>query len=230
MHFKLIIAFVEDSKTDDIMEAAREAGATGCTVINNARGEGIKENKTFFGLTLASQRDVILLLVEQHLSRDILEHIGEVGEFDAKPGTGIAVVIDVEDAVGVMHQAEELGDVVEGVDGTLDVLSALKIMKKVEATSLIVRRRDDLDEHGLLLFSDIAKEVIAKDRAPERVNVYEVMAKPVLSVRPDMQIRYCARLFDNFGISHAPVVEDDKIVGIVSYYLLVLHGIMPDLD
>jgi predicted transcriptional regulator len=120
-------------------------------------------------------------------------------------------------------------DVTE-VDGTLDVLSALKIMKKVGATSLIVKRRDDLDEHGLLLFSDIAKEVIAKDRAPERVNVYEVMAKPVLAVRPDMQIRYCARLFDNFGISHAPVVEDDKIVGIVSYYLLVLHGIMPDLD
>ena len=119
---------------------------------------------------------------------------------------------------------------VSEVDGTLDVLSALKIMKKVGATSLIVKRRDDEDEHGLLLFSDIAKEVIAKDRAPERVNVYEVMAKPVLSVRPDMQIRYCARLFDNFGISHAPVVENDKVVGIVSYYLLVLHGIEPDLD
>ena len=84
------------------------------------------------------------------------------------------------------------------VDGTLDVLSALKIMKKVGATSLIVKRRDDQDEYGLLLFSDIAKKVIAKDRAPERVNVYEVMAKPVLSVRPDMQVRYCARLFENF--------------------------------
>jgi nitrogen regulatory protein PII len=113
MHFKLIVAFVEDNKTDDIMEAARAAGATGCTVINNARGEGIKENKTFFGLTLASQRDVILLLVEQHLCRDILEHIGDVGEFDKKPGTGIAVVIDVEDAVVVMHQSAELEDVVE---------------------------------------------------------------------------------------------------------------------
>ena len=113
MHFKLIVAFVEDHKTEEIMEAAREAGATGCTVINNARGEGIKEKQTFFGLTLASQRDVLLLLVEQHLSRHILEHIGDVGEFDAKPGTGIAVVIDVEDAVGVMHQAAELGDVVE---------------------------------------------------------------------------------------------------------------------
>jgi predicted transcriptional regulator len=116
------------------------------------------------------------------------------------------------------------------VDGTLDVLSALKIMKQVGATSLIVKRRDETDEHGLLLFSDIAKKVIANDRAPERVNVYEIMAKPVLSVRPEMQIRYCARLFDNFGISHAPVVEDDKVVGIVSYYLLVLQGILPELE
>jgi len=113
MHFKLIVAFVEDDKTDDIIEAAREAGATGCTVINNARGEGMKESKTFFGLTLSTQRDVLLLLVEQHLSREILEHIGEVGEFDAKPGTGIAVLLDVEDAVGVMHQSEELGELVE---------------------------------------------------------------------------------------------------------------------
>jgi len=119
-------------------------------------------------------------------------------------------------------------DVTE-VDGQLDVLSALKIMKKVGATSLIVKRRDENDEYGMLLFSDVAKKVIAKDRAPERVNVYEIMAKPVLTVRPDMDIRYCARLFENFGISHAPVVENDKIVGIVSYYLLVLHG-LPDLD
>lgn len=116
------------------------------------------------------------------------------------------------------------------VDGKLDVLSALKIMKEVGATSLIVKRRDENDEIGMLLFSDVAKKVIAKDRAPERVNVYEIMAKPVLTVRPDMEIRYCARLFENFGISHAPVVEDGEIVGMVSYYLLVLHGVLPDLD
>ena len=116
------------------------------------------------------------------------------------------------------------------VDGKLDVLSALKIMKNVGATSLIVKRRDENDEIGMLLFSDVAKEVIAKDRAPERVNVYEIMAKPVLTVRPDMEIRYCARMFVNFGITHAPVVENDKIGGIVSYYLRVLHGILPDLD
>ena len=115
------------------------------------------------------------------------------------------------------------------IDGRLDVLSAMKIMKEVGATSLIVKRRDENDEYGMLLFSDVAKKVIAQNRAPERVNVYEIMAKPVLTVRPDMDIRYCARLFDNFGISHAPVVENDKIVGIVSYYLLVLQG-LPDFD
>lgn len=114
------------------------------------------------------------------------------------------------------------------VDGRTNVLEALRIMKKVGATCLIVEKKHERDEYGMLLFSDIAKQVIAKDRAPERVNVYEIMAKPVISVRLDMDIRYCARLFDDFGISHAPVIENEKIVGIVSYYLLVLEGL--DLD
>jgi len=113
MHFKLIIAFVEDSKAGAVMEAAREAGATGATVINNARGEGLAQKKTFFGLSLESQRDVILFLVEEHLSRHILEKISDVGDFDSQPGSGIAIQIDVEDAVGVMHQIEKLVDVVE---------------------------------------------------------------------------------------------------------------------
>jgi predicted transcriptional regulator len=115
------------------------------------------------------------------------------------------------------------------VDGRVDILQALKIMKRVAATCLIVQKRDDNDEYGMLLFSDIAKEVIAKNRAPERVNIYEIMTKPVVSVRPEMDIRYCARLFERVGISHAPVVENEKVVGIVSYYLLVLEG-LPDLD
>ena len=113
MHFKLLIAFVDDSKTDKVMEAAREAGATGATVINNARGEGLLQTKTFFGLSLETQRDVILFLVEEHLSRHILEKICDIGEFDTSPGTGIAIQIDVEDAVGVAHQIEKLTDIVE---------------------------------------------------------------------------------------------------------------------
>ena len=115
------------------------------------------------------------------------------------------------------------------VDGKITVLEALRIMKRDQVTCLIVNKRFESDEWGMLLFSDIAKQVIAKDRAPERVNVFEIMAKPVIAVRPDMDIRYCARLFDRFGISHAPVIENDKVVGMVSYYLLVLEG-LPDLD
>ena len=113
MHFKLIIALIEDSKTNAVLDAAREAGATGSTVINQARGEGIKKNKTFFGLNLEIQRDMMLLLVEEHMSRTILETIARVGEFDEKPGTGIAFQIDVEDAVGVSHQIRELTSAVE---------------------------------------------------------------------------------------------------------------------
>ena len=118
-------------------------------------------------------------------------------------------------------------DVTE-VEGSIDVMEAMRIMKRVGATCLIVAKRHAQDEYGMVLFSDIAKQVIAKDRAPERVNVYEIMAKPVITVRPEMSIRHCARLFEKFGLSHAPVVEDDKVIGFVSYYLLVLGGL--DLD
>ena len=113
MHFKMIIVFVEDHKTDDVIDAAREAGATGATIIHNARGEGLKVSKTFFGLSLETQRDVLLFLVEEHLSRHILEEINRAGEFDVKPGTGMACQIDVEDAVGIAHQATEISHEVE---------------------------------------------------------------------------------------------------------------------
>lgn len=113
MHFKLIVAFVDDTKTEAVTTAAREAGATGITVITSARGEGLKPPKTFLGLSLEMQRDVLLMVVEEHLSRQILERIGEVGEFDTKSGTGIAVQLDVEDAVGVSHQVTSLVSVVE---------------------------------------------------------------------------------------------------------------------
>ncbi len=110
MHFKLLIALVETSKTDAVVEAAQQAGATGSTIISNARGEGVQKNTTFLGLSLETQRDVLLFLVEEHLSRRILEKIAKMAKFDTKAGTGIAFQIDVEDAVGVNHQIEELAD------------------------------------------------------------------------------------------------------------------------
>ncbi len=113
MHFKLIVVLIEDDKTELVLQTSRKCGAKGATVINHARGEGVKMSKTFFGLTLETLRDVVLLLVEEHLSREIMETIAEVAEFDSKPGTGIAFQINVEDAIGVLHQVEELTPEIE---------------------------------------------------------------------------------------------------------------------
>ncbi|MCL7928993.1 P-II family nitrogen regulator [Halomonas llamarensis] len=112
MRFKLIMALVDDERTDAILKAARDAGATGSTVINNARGEGLKKARGIFGMEINAQRDVLLFLVEEHISRAILEAIAEVGEFDETPGTGIAFQVDVEDAIGVNHQIKSLSDTV----------------------------------------------------------------------------------------------------------------------
>jgi hypothetical protein len=113
MHFKLLVTFIEDNKTETMMQAARDKGATGATVITNARGEGLKKSKTFFGLDLETQRDVVMFLVEEHLARDILETIAAIGRFDEEPGTGIAFQLDVEDAVGIAQQVVRLQEVVE---------------------------------------------------------------------------------------------------------------------
>lgn len=113
MHFKLLVVFTDDRMTDTIMTAARDSGATGCTVIHHARGQGMKKQTSFFGMSLAAPRDVLLMIVEEHLSRRILEHVRDVGEFDRRPGTGVAFQLDVEDAVGVVKQAEKLVDVLE---------------------------------------------------------------------------------------------------------------------
>ncbi len=118
---------------------------------------------------------------------------------------------------------------VDMVDGMMRVSDALKMMRHVENKCLIVEKRHADDEYGMLLLSDLARHVLGEDRAPDRVNVYEVMAKPVISVDPEMDIRYCARLFDRFELSRAPVVERGKVVGVVSFTDLVMKGLLRDL-
>ncbi len=112
------------------------------------------------------------------------------------------------------------------VDGLTSVEDALNKMKHVDTKCLLVNKRHENDEYGIVLISDIARQVLAKDRAPARVNIYEIMSKPVMTIDPDMDIRYCARLFDKFGLSRAPVVEKKELVGIVSYTDMVLIGMM----
>ena len=113
------------------------------------------------------------------------------------------------------------------VDGLATVADALRQMKHVDTRTLLVDKRHEDDEYGIVLLKDIAVQVLAKDRAPERVNIYEIMTKPVIGVDPDMDIRYCARMFERFGLGRAPVIDQGKVIGIVSYEDMVLRGFVP---
>lgn len=126
----------------------------------------------------------------------------------------------------IIRTRDVMTDEFDMIDGLMTVSEAVKMFQEKSARVLIINKRHEDDEFGMVLLSDIAKKVIAEDRSPERVNVYEVMAKPVISVDPHMDIRYCSRLFENFGLAHAPVIEDDKVLGIVSYRSIVLKGIL----
>ena len=110
------------------------------------------------------------------------------------------------------------------IDGKLTVKDALEAMKHVDTKALVVNKRHDDDEFGIVLLSDIAKQVLAKDRSPQRVNIYEIMSKPVISVPPEMDIRYCARMFEQFGLSRATVIEAGRMAGIVSFTDMVMKG------
>ncbi|MBA6356589.1 MULTISPECIES: CBS domain-containing protein [unclassified Colwellia] len=110
-------------------------------------------------------------------------------------------------------------------DGMMTVAEGIKLAKKHNVNALIINKRNPQDEYGLVMLADIAKEVLAKDRSPDRVNLYEIMAKPILSVNPNMDVRYCARLFERFSIHLAPVVADNEIVGMVDYINMVFSQV-----
>lgn len=113
-------------------------------------------------------------------------------------------------------------DLIHGVETVAD---ALRQAKHLETECLLVDRRNDDDEYGIVLLADIAKKVLGADKAADRVNVYEIMSKPVISIDPEMDIRYCARLFEAFGLTLAPVVQSRIVVGVVSYRDIVLRGL-----
>ena len=113
-------------------------------------------------------------------------------------------------------------DLIHGIETVED---ALRQAKHLETECLLVDRRNDDDEYGIVLLADIAKKVLGADKSPNRVNVYEIMSKPVVSVDPEMDIRYCARLFERFGLTLAPVIHNRVVVGVVSYRDIVLRGL-----
>ncbi|HHP0482530.1 TPA: CBS domain-containing protein [Vibrio campbellii] len=110
------------------------------------------------------------------------------------------------------------------VDGLITVHEGITLARKSEVKALVVKKRDEDDEYGIVLMNDIAKKVLAKNRSPQRTNIYEIMTKPALSVDPNMNVKYCARLFERFGISRAPVIENGEVIGMVSYNNIVING------
>lgn len=116
------------------------------------------------------------------------------------------------------------------VDGLTTVYDAICIARERQVKALIISKRNEDDEYGIVLMNDIAKRVLAQDRSPKRTNIYEIMTKPALSVTPDMKVKYCARLFERFGISRAPVIENGELIGMVSYNNIVMNGMIEDDD
>ncbi len=125
----------------------------------------------------------------------------------------------------IIRVSEVMKTDVDIVDGMMTVSEALKSLKCPDTRTMIVDKRHQDDEYGVVMFRDIALRVLAPNLSPSRVNIYEIMAKPVVSVDPQMDIRYCTMLFDNFGLSRAPVIENSIIVGLVSYTDIVLKGL-----
>lgn len=114
------------------------------------------------------------------------------------------------------------------VSGQETISQALAKMKHVKTRLLMVDKRHDDDEYGIVRLGDIARQILAKDRSPDRVNVYEIMSKPVISVSPTMDIRYCARLFERFGLQRAPVIQDGKVLGVIGYDEMLVHWLRLD--
>jgi nitrogen regulatory protein PII len=108
MQFKLIMAFVKPHITDDVVDAMKKVGATGATIIP-ARGTGIHEAKSFFGLSIEDQTDIIVFLVEEHVVEKFMKVIVKAGKFD-KPGTGIAFVLPIEHIAGLESQMKVFKD------------------------------------------------------------------------------------------------------------------------
>lgn len=111
------------------------------------------------------------------------------------------------------------------INGNATIMDALDEMKRLNTAVLVVNKRNEHDEYGLILVSEIARQVLAKDMAPSRMNVYEVMTKPAVCVNPDMDIRYCSRLMSTLNLVRVLVVEDKELLGTVNPRALVLKGL-----
>lgn len=110
------------------------------------------------------------------------------------------------------------------VSGLASVQSAIEEMHRHSVSSLVIERRDDDDEYGVVTVQDIAAKVVAENRSAERTSVYEVMTKPVLTLSADMNVKYAIRLLARLGFTRALVTSADDLSGLVTLRDLVLSG------
>jgi CBS domain-containing protein len=130
------------------------------------------------------------------------------------------------DGKGVITVKDVMKTEYDMVEGISTVRQALAVMRHVETKCLIVDKRHEFDEYGIVVIADIARHVLAANRSPDRVSIYEVMTKPAVTVHPDMDIRYASSLFGRLGLSRAPVVEGGKVIGIISHTDMVMKGLL----
>ncbi|MGY6277131.1 CBS domain-containing protein [Methylomonas sp. MgM2] len=133
------------------------------------------------------------------------------------------------DANKIIHVKDIMRTDFASIEGSATVKDALLLMKSRKTSVLVINKRHDFDEYGLLTSGDIARHVLAKDKAPDRVNVYEIMSCPVIQVSPEMDIRLCSKLFANYNLVRAPVVENGLVIGMISPNALVLDGLYKNL-
>lgn len=129
----------------------------------------------------------------------------------------------------IIHVRDIMRTDFASIEGSATVKDALLLMKSKKTSVLVVNKRHEHDEYGLVTSGDIARHVLAKDKAPDRVNVYEIMSCPVIQVSPEMDIRLCSKLFSNYNLVRAPVIENGLVIGMVSPNALVLDGLYKNL-
>ena len=127
------------------------------------------------------------------------------------------------DKTSVVQAKDIMRPNVVSIDGMATIREAVTKMRSENVTALIVSKRDRNDAWGIVTVSDLVREVLAPGRSPDSINVYDIMTKPVISVPPDMDIRYVARLLRRVGVRKAPVEDQGELLGMISLSDLVLR-------
>ena len=115
-----------------------------------------------------------------------------------------------------MKVADVMKTTIDSIDGSATVAEAVRLMRKLRVSSLIVKKRNHDDAWGIVVRKDVVNKVIDPGKDPDKVRVFEIMTRPLIMVSPGLALKYCARLMHQAGIRRAPVFDGKNIVGMIS--------------